>query len=530
MPPTSHQKHPNSRLATLWLSCFVFTASAAPLPAVDVEKPGYYPAFSADDKVYQLLNGYFSVSVERDTSKPGNPITRISLFQPSFMRPDEKQQEKEHRMPLSEALSKALPHLSELKHLHSFHSNQTPLADEDLIHFQNHPSLKLLSIRSGITMDGLRLLKGLSLENLDLPQELKNDEGFSIMVRNLSAPASLNINRWDITDESLALIADFDSLTGLTLSAAPKLTDASLAHLAKLEKLETLNFANLGIDGSGFEHLSGLGNLKKLIINCKDVGDDNLQHLKGLSALREIQIYNESITDEGLAFLSGMPELEALALSGAKIRGSGLRHLNGAKLKSASLRCANLTDEAALHLAKCKNLEKIKVTGKISADGFAALIPLNLKEFEANTFGLKDPLALKNFILADRNDTKFTFRNVPLDDDGMSAFKEVASVTFFASLNTKITDEGLKQLGTREEMTGLDLTGCKITDAGIDTIIEHFPNVGELVLRNTQVSNASLEKLLKMKKMGRLFIRGSKITPDAAKAFAAKHGSCRILN
>ena len=44
-------------------------------------------------------------------------------------------------------------------------------------------------------------------------------------------------------------------------------------------------------------------------------------------------------------------------------------------------------------------------------------------------------------------------------------------------------------------MTSLDLTGANIDDEAISTIVANSPNVGELVLRKTAVTNAALGEL-----------------------------------
>jgi len=62
--------------------------------------------------------------------------------------------------------------------------------------------------------------------------------------------------------------------------------------------------------------------------------------------------------------------------------------------------------------------------------------------------------------------------------------------------NTKITDEGLKELAKLQNLIGLNLSYTKITDASLKDVAK-LKNLKNLTLMNTQITDAGAVELKK---------------------------------
>ncbi len=65
-----------------------------------------------------------------------------------------------------------------------------------------------------------------------------------------------------------------------TLSSAPQVTDASLAHLAGLTELHDLTFMLTPVNGSGFKYLGKLRKLESLTIDKDGADHEAVEALK----------------------------------------------------------------------------------------------------------------------------------------------------------------------------------------------------------------------------------------------------------
>jgi hypothetical protein len=114
-----------------------------------------------------------------------------------------------------------------------------------------------------------------------------------------------------------------------------RLTDLTLQRLAALRQLR---FLNLGwcdqFSDAGLAALSGLERLEHLELHVADwppgsgrITDEGLRHLSGLSRLTFLTLGYHPITDAGLVHLRGLTELEHLGLYGTRVTRRGAEPL-----------------------------------------------------------------------------------------------------------------------------------------------------------------------------------------------------------
>jgi hypothetical protein len=115
---------------------------------------------------------------------------------------------------------------------------------------------------------------------------------------------ALNVAK-DFTDAGLEpLLPIADNIVSLDL-ARTKITDAGLAHVAKMTKLKELRLDNTGITDAGLARLKGLAQLEYLNVYGSKVTDAGLAHLGGLKNLRSLYVWQTGVTSAGIAKLKG---------------------------------------------------------------------------------------------------------------------------------------------------------------------------------------------------------------------------------
>ena len=116
-----------------------------------------------------------------------------------------------------------------------------------------------------------------------------------------------------------------------------------------------------------------------------------------------------------------------------------------------------------------------------------------------------------------------------LDDAG---FKKLAPVTSqFVTVDlsaTKITDQGVAQLGSSKNLRLIRLAETGVTDAVIDTLLK-IPSLESINLYGTKVTDAGVSKLAALTHLKRLYLWQTAVTPEAIKTLKEKLPACEII-
>jgi len=252
------------------------------------------------------------------------------------------------------------------------------------------PSLDTLRISKadlrGRALEPLRAcshLRSLSLDTCAL------DEGPVASLRGAEALVDLQV--WaPVGDAALARVAELTSLEWLYLDGE-LLTDAGLAHLARLTTLRALDVRGApAVTDRGAAALGAAKALTRLsLTRCRGVHgecfaslpaslealdmascalvDEHLAELARLKQLRALNISGTKVTNAGLSSLSGLlPALEELELDRTRVTAAGLADLPPAMLRAVSMSY----DESKL--ARAKSIAN-KRLGVVSRD-FVVLI------------------------------------------------------------------------------------------------------------------------------------------------------------
>lgn len=124
-------------------------------------------------------------------------------------------------------------------------------------------------------------------------------DGDLVHLSSLPALEQLGLKATKITDAALTHLGKL-RLTGLNL-AETGVTDAGLAQISQLTRLETINLSGLPITDAGLAHLARLSGITGLNLASTKITDAGLPHLKAMDRLTKLNVTKTAVTDAGVA-------------------------------------------------------------------------------------------------------------------------------------------------------------------------------------------------------------------------------------
>ncbi len=162
------------------------------------------------------------------------------------------------------------------------------ISDAGLRHLAGWKNLRQLTFfhvqnKDHFTGAGLTNLTGLTrLESFGCGGSPFTDAGLAACAQ-LRPLTDLRIWHTLATDAGVAALTNLPALRSLRLAPQfrPRITDAALAHLAKITALATLSLGEMPLTwADGLTHLKSLPALKKLTLDLVDISDADLARLK----------------------------------------------------------------------------------------------------------------------------------------------------------------------------------------------------------------------------------------------------------
>lgn len=429
-------------------------------------------------------------------------------------------------------------HLGRLTGLKVLSLHSTNITREGLQHIRGLKSLKYLAIGSErLTGSDLPLLADFnSLETLSLDLPI-SDEGLqnfpvlpslkelSVWVKNIRGPGLVHLaklpkleylmlgasfeDKCKFNESGLAYLKDIPSLKKLYIFWQLPITDAGMAHVGNLARLEELDIAELPITDIGLAHLKSLSALKKLDLGHKGsrITEKGLVYLKQMKSLESLTL-PAILTDAGLAEITEFDKLKHLCIGG-KISDTGLSHLAKLRdleildildsknvtdtgmshiakltnLKELSLNCPKLTNEGLAKLSALKSLEKLYLLGANATlsglshlNGLTHLNTLSVYSIKRDD-GIMDIgglTALEDIIIQLDDDPSFR-------DEDLACFAKLKRLRRLQIAHKGISDAGLKHLGGLTNLEMLSIGGEGVTDDGL-FYLTNMSKLGGLVI------------------------------------------------
>lgn len=243
------------------------------------------------------------------------------------------------RLSLGKLSAASVVPLSSLTELEELFLGGAGVEDEGLVVLTDLPSLRRLALRN-VSSAGLKRVSGLtSLRRLELYGTAFNENQHLQCLSHLTNLQSLDVTGFNSTDETLAQLKSLRSLKRLRLSPLayaplPGISEAGLVHLKAMPSLESVELYGAGrITDEGLGYLAGLPNLQTVIIPnmmC-EFTDAGLARLSQLTRLEHLYLRVRGITDWGLLHLQRLPALKKLELWRESLTDAGVNRFRQAR-------------------------------------------------------------------------------------------------------------------------------------------------------------------------------------------------------
>lgn len=310
-----------------------------------------------------------------------------------------------------------------------------------------------------------------------------------------------------LNDEMAATLSGLQGLTSLAVTNSV-INDATVEMIVKsFPNLTELDLSsNTNMTNGVVKIVSELGNLQRLTLLQNQVNDIGAQRLSKLQELRSLDLRgNMEAGDMALDVVADLPKLAAFKHRSTAVTDSGMEYLaRNQALESLLVQDFAITDQSGPHLAKLGKLSQLEI-------------------FRCQGFGSDGVLALKGMGL-----TRLTLRDLPnTDDRGMEVFDDLPKLKrLYLHELTSVGDAGLKHLEALKSLELLDIwTVPQMTDATID-VISTLPNLKELSIRATGVTDAGIDKLLSMSALQSLTLKeNGSITAEGLKKLGTRKWS-----
>ncbi len=310
--------------------------------------------------------------------------------------------------------------------------------------------------------------------------------------------ARLNVSYCEaLNDNAFRALSGMVDLRELVISAS-KVTDRGLRGVSALKNLEAITLVSCtNVSGEFIKLLPAPEKLRRAGFTWMETSDLTLAALAKCTKLRQLRFTDApQVTDAGLEQLKGMTELETLALpSRSAISDAGLACLSGMTLLQ-SLTLSSLSGFKGAGFAHIGKLESLK-TFEVSY----------CENLEAPA---EDALANLKFL------EQASFNNCPkLDDKLTAALSKCKQLSYVALTEVAVTDKGIALLATLGKLATLYCTNLSLTDEALKSI-GAMDSISQLSLDYCQgISDAGIKNLAGMKNLRELGLRGSETLTDA---------------
>lgn len=305
------------------------------------------------------------------------------------------------------------------------------------------------------------------------------------------------------TNNDIERVIEIKGLKRLDLSFT-YVSDAGIERLQKLPQLEELTLdATEAITDAAVSYLRANKSLKKLVLRGTDITDVGMPYIATLTGLKSLNLAHTMVGDVGLESLPALSQLEELDLGGTRITGINLNFL---KL--------------------LPKLKKLSFNGIQRRNAGACWTPL-ITDLDLDTISLLSGLEDLNLGVG-----------VSLGKSGVAVGAGNCHVTG----GIQLTDLGVAKLAKLTKLRRLDISGAKITPAGLkaleklplerlslwnctaldDAAAPELASISKLTtldLSYTSAGDATLKSLAALPNLKQVYLTDTKVTPAAVAAF-----------
>ena len=324
------------------------------------------------------------------------------------------------------------------------------------------------------------------------------------------AIVAVSVARTWATDNDVARIAEIKTLKRLDLGTT-YVTDRGIERLQQLQQLEELNLdTDEFITDASLNYLRANKNLRRLVLRGTDVTDVGMPHLAALTNLRSLDLSHTMLGDVGVDSLSALAGLEELNLGGNLITGTNLNSLKLLpKLKKLSFSGIQRRNAGACWSPRITDLDLDAISL------LSGLEELNLGI--GVSLGVKPPVG-NSAAQAGGGNCRVT-GGIQVTDLGLAKLMKLKKLRRLDVSGAKLTSAGIKVLQSLPQLERLSLWNCTRLDDSAAEILAAIPSLTNLDLSYTAIGDSGLKSLARLPLLKSLYLTDTKVSPEAAEAF-----------
>jgi hypothetical protein len=249
--------------------------------------------------------------------------------------------------------------------------------------------------------------------------------------------------------------------------------------------------------------------LRKLVLRGTDITDVGMPYLAALTGLKSLDLSHTMVGDVGLESLPALSELEELDLGGTRITGINLNFLKLLpKLKKLSFNGIQRRNAGACWTPLITDLDLDNISL------LSGLEDLNL--------GIGVSLGRSGVTVGAGN--CHVTGGIQLTDLGVAKLAKLTKLRRLDISGAKITVAGLKAL-EKLPVERLSLWNCTALDDSAAPEFAAFPKLAMLDLSYTSAGDATLKSLAALPNLNLLYLTDTKVTPAGVDAFRKQRPS-----
>lgn len=296
-----------------------------------------------------------------------------------------------------------------------------------------------------------------------------------------------------------------DRLRGVHFRGDHKSLGRFLPELASVDGVEELVLECREIDASDLSSLPNLADLTTLSIrNQGSPKPEILAKVAACRRLRELDLTGSFANDDEMALILQIKELRSLVLNRGGITDAALETLGRhPHLEKLHLQLTAITDHGLASLSDAKALHDLDISKtRIMDRGLRHVSSLPLRRLEARMTEIRDP--------------------------GIEHLQALERLEHLDISSNRITDLGFSYLKGLPHLETLDVSSTSITDAGIDES-DAFPSLKILTIRFCNLTDESLLRFAHYPALEQLDVTGTRVTPAGVAALRNAKPSLEII-
>jgi Leucine-rich repeat (LRR) protein len=282
-----------------------------------------------------------------------------------------------------------------------------------------------------------------------------------------------------VTDRGIERLQQLQQLEELTLDTAEFITDAALSYLRANRRLRKLNLRGTDITDISLPHISKLTGLQSLDLSYTQLGDVGIESLPALADLEELNLGGTRISGINLSVLKLLPKLRKLSFNGIQRRNAGA--------------CWSplITDLDLDAISELTGLEELNLGIGVSLGRTGV------------------PVGAGNCRVAG---------GIKVTDLGLARLAGLKNLRRLDVSGARITPAGLKPLHGLP-LERLSLWNCAALDDSAADVLANIPTLANLDLSYTGAGDVALRTLASLPRLRYLYLTDTKATPEGVDAF-----------